>query len=194
MTTTAATRPPTSLLAALRGIYFLRFAFALTWALILLATKPDLGPLLTVLLVIYPLVDAAAVYWQVRSEGRASTPRVVETINVAASVVVAIAVGIASTMSVAATLGVWGAWAALSGLSQLITAVRRRSAGGQIPQMFSGGISVLAGISFLVQASNGADSLAGIGGYAILGGLFFLASAIRLSVVLRAGRALASAG
>lgn len=192
--TTTATRPSTSLLTALRGVYFLRFAFALTWALILLATKPDLGPLLTVLVVIYPLVDAVAVYWQIRSEGDASAPRAVETINVAVSVVVAIAVGVASTLSIAAALGVWGAWAVLSGLSQLITAVRRRSAGGQIPQMFSGGISVLAGISFLAQASNGADTLTSIGGYAILGGLFFLVSAIRLSVGLRAARVRVSAG
>ncbi|OZC60274.1 hypothetical protein CH267_04835 [Rhodococcus sp. 06-621-2] len=192
--TTTATLPSTPLLTALRGVYFLRFAFALVWASILLATMPGPGPLLTVLLVIYPLVDAAAVYWQIHSEGDASAPRVVETINVVVSVVIAIAVGVASTLSIAAALGVWGAWAAVSGLSQLITAVRRRSAGGQIPQMFSGGISVLAGISFLVQASNGADSLTSIGGYAILGGLFFLASAIRLSVVLRPARVPVSAG
>jgi len=182
--TTSITRSPAQLLASLRGIYFLRFAFALAWALILITSKPHLGPLLTILLVIYPFVDAGAVYWQLRSEGRASAPRVTETINVAVSVIVAIAVGVASTMSIAATLGVWGAWAAMSGITQLVTAVQRRHAGGQIPQMLSGGISVLAGLSFLAQALQGADNIASIGGYAVLGGLFFLVSAIRVSMLL----------
>lgn len=182
---TTVTRSPAHLPTALRSVYFLRFAFALAWALVLIASKPHLGPMLTVLLVIYPLVDAGAVYWQIRSEGRSSAPKVTEMVNVAVSVIVAIAIGIASTMSIAAALGVWGAWAALSGITQLVTAVQRRRAGGQIPQMLSGGISVLAGLSFLTQALQGANNIASIGGYAVLGGLFFLVSAIRLSLLLR---------
>lgn len=183
--TTTISRSPSQLIATLRGLYFARFAFALVWALILIATKPQVGPLLTALVVIYPLVDAGAVFWQLRSEGRASAPRVSETINVVVSVIVAIALGVASTMSLGAALGVWGVWAALSGLAQLVTAVQRRKAGGQVPQMLSGGISVLAGLSFLAQSLQGADNIASVGGYAILGGIFFLVSAIRLSVVLR---------
>jgi uncharacterized membrane protein HdeD (DUF308 family) len=183
--TTALMRTSAQLLATLRGIYFLRFAFALTWAVVLITSKPPLGPSLTILLAIYPLVDAGAVYWQVRSEGRATSPRATEMANIALSVIVAIAVGIASTMSIAAALAVWGAWAALSGITQLLTAVQRRHTGGQIPQMLSGGISVLAGLSFLAQALRGADDIAAIGGYAALGGLFFLVSAIRISLLLR---------
>ncbi|NYG58663.1 hypothetical protein BJ980_001586 [Nocardioides daedukensis] len=52
-------------------------------------------------------------------------------------------------------------------------------------QTLSGGISVLAGGAFLGQGLQDADNIAGVGGYAILGGIFFLTSAIRLSVVLR---------
>lgn len=185
MTTTSISRSPSHPIAALRSIYIARFVFALAWGLVLIASKPQLGSLLTTLLVIYPLVDAGAVYWQRRSEGRTSAPRVSETVNVAVSVVVAIAVGVASTMSIAAALGVWGVWAVASGATQLATAVQRRSAGGQVPQMLSGGISVLAGLSFLASALRGADSIADVGGYALLGGIFFLVSAVRLSMTPR---------
>lgn len=186
--TTSISSTPSPLIATLRNIYFARFAFALVWALVLIFAMPQVGPLLTVLVVIYPLVDAGAVYWQLRSEGRASAPRVSETINVVVSVIVAIALGWASTMSLAAALGVWGVWASVSGLTQLVTAVQRRRVGGQVPQMLSGGISVVAGLSFVVQSVQGADSIANVGGYAILGGIFFLISAIRSSALLRSIR------
>ncbi|HEY0246740.1 MAG TPA: DUF308 domain-containing protein [Gryllotalpicola sp.] len=171
--------------AFLRRLYFIRFAFAIVWAVVLIASGGTAGPLLTVLLVIYPLVDAASVLWQIRSEGAASQPRVTEWINVVVSVIVAIALGVTSTVSVAAALGVWGAWAVVSGITQLITAVLRRRAGGQWPQILSGAISVLAGGSFLLSAIHGATSMSTVGGYAILGGVFFVISAIRLSILLR---------
>lgn len=176
---------PSRLTAALRRLYFIRFAFAVVWAIILMVTGGTAGPALTVLLVIYPLVDAASVLWQIRAGGGASEPQATEWVNVVVSVIVAIALGWTSTISVGSALVVWGTWAFLAGLAQLITAVLRRRAGGQWPQIFSGGISVLAGGSFLVSGLHGATSMSSVGGYAILGGVFFLISAIRLSVLLR---------
>ncbi|WP_040907137.1 hypothetical protein [Streptomyces griseoflavus] len=49
----------------------------------------------------------------------------------------------------------------------------------------SGGISTLAGASFFAQAGKEGASLSGLAGYAFLGGVFFLASALRLG---RAGK------
>ena len=43
----------------------------------------------------------------------------------------------------------------------------------------SGGISVLARASFIAQ-SRGAGSVTTLAGYAVLGGIFFLVSALRL--------------
>ena len=74
-----------------------------------------------------------------------------------------------------------------SGLVQLIVAVVRRKMGGQWPMILSGGISVLAGGSFIAGASAPDPSLTNVAGYAVLGGIFFLVSAIRL------GRAAANA-
>jgi uncharacterized membrane protein HdeD (DUF308 family) len=183
--TTSDSRSTSPSSTALRRLYGIRAAFALVWAVLLLAAATPAGPPLTVLLVVYPLVDAAAVLWQLRSAHRSPGPRVAETVNVVVGVVVAVALGWASTVSIAAALGVWGAWAVGSGVPQLVTAARQRRSGGQVPQMLSGGLSVLAGTAFLAQAFQGADSIVGVGGYAALGGVFFLASAIRLSILLR---------
>jgi hypothetical protein len=46
--------------------------------------------------------------------------------------------------------------------------------------ILSGGISVLAGGSFILMAGRPSASLTTVAGYAILGGVFFLISAIRL--------------
>jgi hypothetical protein len=183
--TTPSTGTDPRLAAFLRRLYFFRFAFAVVWAVVLILTAHLGAPLLTVLVVIYPLVDAASVLWQIRSEGAASQPRVTEWINVVVSVLVAIALGVTSATSVAAALAVWGIWAFLSGITQLLTAVIRRRTGGQVPQILSGGISVLAGVSFFLQGLGGANSMSSVVGYAILGGVFFLISAIRLSVLVR---------
>jgi uncharacterized membrane protein HdeD (DUF308 family) len=170
---------------ALRRLYVIRFAFAIVWAGIVFATAALGGPLVTVILVIYPLFDAGAVFWQLRADPDATRSKASEWINVAVSVAVAVALGIASAVSVTAVLIVWGAWAIGSGIPQLITAIRNRRTGGQVPQMLSGGISVLAGASFLAQGVVGGGMLAGPAGYAVVGGIFFLVSALRLSILLR---------
>lgn len=183
--TTSSTSIPATFSQALSRLYLVRFGFAVIWAALLFPTSDATGPFLTVLLVVYPLFDAGAVLWQLRAEPDARRSKVSEWINVAVSVIVAIALGVASTSSIGTALAVWGAWAIGSGIAQLVTAIRNRRAGGQVPQMLSGGISVLAGGSFLAQGLGDADSMSGVGGYAILGGVFFLISAIRLRVVLR---------
>lgn len=183
MTTETAT--PTSFRTVLRRLYFARFTFAIAWAGVLLVTSSRGGPLLTILLVLYPLFDAAAVLWQLRAERPPQRPKLSEWINVAVSVLVAIALGIASTVSISAALAVWGVWAIGSGIPQLITAIRNRRSGGQVAQILSGGISVLAGSAFLFQGLQGAGTIVGVGGYAALGAIFFLISAIRLNALLR---------
>jgi len=184
MSTTSASSATPALGSALRRLYFIRFAFAIVWALILLLTMPAVGGALLVLVVLYPLVDAAAVLWQLRSEGPAQASRVPEWINVIVSVVAAIALGWAATNSIPAVIATWGIWAVVSGLVQLLAASLRRRSGGQVPLIVSGAISIIAGLGFAVS-SHGTTSAAGAGGYAILGGVFFLIAAIRLSVLLR---------
>lgn len=184
--TVSDTTAPTRFGEALRRLYFVRFAFALAWAALVFATAGAAGPVLTALLVAYPLFDAAAVLWQLRSRHRdPASPRAAEWANVAVSAAVAVALGWASTVSPAAALAVWGAWAVGSGIPQLVAAVRRRRSGGQVPQILSGGISALAGGAFLTQGLQGSGDIAGVGGYAAVGGVFFLVSALRLGALPR---------
>jgi hypothetical protein len=128
----------------LRRLYVIRFVFALAWAVLLWTTATTAGPLLTTLLVVYPLFDAAAVLWQLRTDDDTDA-KLSQQLNVVVSVLVAIALGWASTVSIAAALTVWGAWAVGAGIPQLLTAIRNRQTGGQVPQMLSGGSGCATG-------------------------------------------------
>lgn len=172
----------------LRNLYFACFAVAIIWVGLVLAaaaraTEPSI--LLTALLVIFPAFDAGAVLWQMRADPAGRGSWAVQKAAIALSSVVAIALGIASSISLPAAVALWGVWAIASGVPQLLTAIRNRGAGGQIAQVLSGGISVLAGGGFLYQGLLGRAMMAGVAGYATLGAVFFLVSAIVLSAKLR---------
>jgi len=161
---------------ALRRLYLIRFAFALTWAILLSATGSGLHPLTVSLLVLYPAFDAAAAVIDVRSSRSAGL-----YLNIAVSSLAAVGLAIASAAGVPWILRAWGAWAIASGLIQLVVGVSRRRLGGQWPMILSGGLSTLAGASCVVQAAADGASLRSLAGYALLGGIFFLVSALRLS-------------
>ncbi|WP_248963305.1 hypothetical protein [Sphaerisporangium perillae] len=164
--------------SALRRLYFVRFAFAIVWAAVMLTMAQKLSPVVvTALLVLYPLFDVGAALVDAKVSRRTGSPALLY-VNVAVSL--ATAVALASVSGIPAVLRVWGTWAVVAGLVQLIVAVPRRKMGGQWPMIISGGISVLAGASFIASASADKPALAGAIGYAIPGGIFFLVSALRL--------------
>ena len=160
---------------ALRRLYFVRFAFAVVWAGLLALTASDLGVAAGVLLVLYPLFDVGAAVVDARSS---RTRELV--LNMVFSTLAAIGLAVAATSGIPAVLRVWGAWALLAGAVQLVVALRRRRLGGQWPMILSGGLSVLVGGSFIASAGKDDASLTNLAGYAVLGGVFFLISAIRL--------------
>jgi len=173
--------------SALRRLYFVRFGFAIAWALALLTTASTLGPLAVTLLVLYPLFDVAAAVIDARASRTTRSPALLY-VNMAVSLAAAVGVGIASASGIPAVLAVWGAWAIAAGLVQLIVGVTRRAMGGQWPMIISGAISVLAGGSFIVAASADDPTLTNAAGYAIPGGVFFLISAIRLGRAAKGDR------
>ena len=173
---------------SLRVLYVVRFVFALVWVGVMFATSTQAtepNVLLTVLLVIYPLFDAGAVLWQLRTDPDQGRSKAAEWFTVVVSVGIAIALGVSSSRALPAALAVWGVWAIIAGAPQLIAAIRNRRNGGQVAQMFSGGISVFAGAGFLFQGLGGSGMISGAAGYAGLGALFFLISAILLSKKLK---------
>ncbi|MCL7381301.1 hypothetical protein [Streptomyces sp. 35G-GA-8] len=166
---------------ALRRLYVIRFAFAAAWAVLLMVSGSgsDLTLGARLLLVLYPAFDVAAAVVDARS-ARAGGPVRGLYVNIAVSSLAAVGIAVAGTSGVADVLRVWGAWAVLSGLVQLLVGIARRPMGGQWAMIISGGISVLAGATFLRSASQDDPSLTALAGYATLGGIFFLVSAFRL--------------
>jgi uncharacterized membrane protein HdeD (DUF308 family) len=181
-TTTAAEQ--VSAAPALRRLYAVRFVFAAAWAVLLLASGSDLTIGTKALLFLYPAFDVAAAVFDARS---ASTDGPVKGLyaNIAVSSLAAVGVAVAGASGVADVLRVWGAWAIVSGLVQLLVGLARRPMGGQWAMMLSGGISVLAGATFVRSAAQQNPSLTALAGYATLGGVFFLVSALRLSRTIR---------
>lgn len=173
----------------LRRLYVVRFGFALVWALLLFATASGIGPLTAVLLVVYPVFDVAAAVVDVRSSrgtaadgsGNGAVAGLYVNITISTLAAVGLVVVVAVGSGIPGVLRVWGVWAVVAGVVQLVVAARRRRLGGQWAMIASGAISVLAGTSFVLMASNVGASLAGVAAYALLGGIFFLVSAVRLA-------------
>ena len=169
---------------SLRNLYFVRFGFAIVWAVGMFAVGASLGPVTIGLLVLYPLFDVAAAVADFRSS-RTARPTVGLYFNMALSLLTAIGLAVAVTSGIPAVLRVWGAWAITAGVVQLIVAIRRYRLGGQWAMILSGGISVLAGSSFIAMAGGPSAMLTSVAGYAVLGGVFFLVSALRLHRVAK---------
>lgn len=181
-----ASAEPVGATPALSRLYLIRFVFAAAWAVLLLVSGSDLTTGAKLLLFLYPAFDVAAAVVDARSADAAGPVKGLYA-NMAVSALAAVGVAVASASGVADVLRVWGAWAIVSGLVQLLVGVARKSMGGQWPMIVSGGISVLAGASFVRSASQDDPSLKSLAGYAVLGGVFFLASAFRLSRAARRG-------
>jgi len=163
----------------LRRLYFARFAFALVWAASVVATVSALSPLSVALLVLYPVFDVAAAAVDARS-AKDAKPFVGLYVNMAISLLAGVGLGFAASSGIPGILRVWGVWAIVSGLIQLAVGLVRRRLGGQWPMIISGAISTVAGASFIVQAAQPNAALTTLAGYAALGGVFFLVSAVRL--------------
>ncbi|MEU8074558.1 hypothetical protein AB0B31_03855 [Catellatospora citrea] len=171
--------------AALRRLYFARFIFATIWAGVTFTVADGLNPLSVTLLVLYPLVDVAAAVIDARSSRSAGSPTLLY-VNVAVSLLAAVGLAVAGSSGVPEVLRVWGAWAVVAGLVQLIVGATRRRMGGQWPMIISGGLSMLAGGSFFAAASADDPALTNAIGYAIPGAIFFLIAAIRLGRAAKA--------
>ncbi|MET0475815.1 MAG: DUF308 domain-containing protein [Mycobacterium sp.] len=167
----------------LKSYYFTRAAFSVVWVAAAFALATNMSAIVGALLLIYPAWDAAANVVDARRNGG---PRrnPTQSLNAVASGATTVAVAVALTMSMNAVLGVFGVWAALSGLFQLATGVRRwRSHGGQWPMILSGAQSTFAGVMFLQQASAPeVPSIAAIAPYAAFGAFYFLIAAVWLTV------------
>ncbi|WP_227309852.1 DUF308 domain-containing protein [Acidisoma cellulosilyticum] len=107
-----------------------------------------------------------------------------QMLNFVISVATTLAVAIALTKSMNAVLAVFGVWAALSGLFQLVTGLRRwKSYGAQWAMILSGGQSVLVAAHFVAKARGHAPvDVTTVAPYAAFGAFYFLVSGVWLLV------------
>jgi len=98
--------------------------------------------------------------------------------------VTAVAVAAALPHGLHAVLQIFGIWAVLSGLFQLLTGVRRwKSYGAQWAMILSGAQSGLAGAHMLSKAAGSTPvSIADVAPYAAFGAFYFLISAVSLTI------------
>lgn len=167
----------------LKIYYFVRAGFSTVWVAAAFTLAQHSPVLAAILLVLYPAWDAAANFADAARSGGLARNRT-QAINVAVSVATTLAVVLTLQTSMNWVLGVFGAWAILSGLLQLGTAIRRwKSFGAQWAMALSGGQSALAGGFFIWQAQMPASpSISNVAGYAAIGAVYFLVSAAWLSI------------
>jgi uncharacterized membrane protein HdeD (DUF308 family) len=170
--------------AWLKRYYFTRAGFSVVWVAAAFGLADSMTAIVAALLVIYPAWDAIGNLVDAqRNGGLHRNPT--QAFNMAVSTVTTVAVAGALTQSMNAVLGVFGVWAALTGLLQLATAIRRwKSAGGQWPMILSGLQSTAAGVGFIVKAgATAVPQITAIAPYVAFGAFYFLVSAIWLTVV-----------
>jgi hypothetical protein len=158
-----------------------RAVLALVWAAAVVVAIGDRVPTTdeeipvaaAVLLAAYPLIDVAASLASARRLPDATALRVNATI----STIAAVCVGATAFGSDAgATLTAFGVWAVVSGAIQFVLALRGTR---QVPMLISGGLSTVAGISFLSAGGMHDAHLAILGGYMAVGAVLYLVSARR---------------
>jgi len=176
----------------LKSYYFIRAGFSVLWVAAVFAWGRNVPALMATLLVVYPAWDAAANCVDAVRSGGLSRNRM-QALNVLISLAAALAVLLALQADSRHVLEVFGAWAILSGLLQLGTAIHRwKSYGAQWAMILSGGQSALAGGLFIARAlAPTPPPLASVAGYAAVGAFYFLISALWLTVGERRRKAVA---
>jgi len=167
----------------LKTYYYLRFAVSAVWVALAFTVAKSIPQLAAVMLVAYPAWDALANYLDANRSGGLARNKS-QILNFVVSVLTAVAVATTLPQGMHAVLQIFGVWAVLSGLFQLITGVRRwKSYGAQWAMILSGAQSGLAGTHMLSKAAGAAPvSIADIAPYAAFGAFYFLVSAVSLTV------------
>jgi uncharacterized membrane protein HdeD (DUF308 family) len=170
----------------LRTLYLVRAGFSILWVIVMATAGKTNAALADVLFILYPAWDAIATGFDIKANPP-SAPKTPQFINLAISVGTTVAVALALKAGVPTALMVFGAWAIITGIIQLILGLKRRKAlGGQWPMIISGGQSTIAGISFIALAHAPTMGISSLVGYAAFGAFYFILSAIRLSKTIKA--------
>lgn len=170
----------------LRNFYLTRGLVAAAWVAAAFTVGKSAPLAAAVLLVAYPAWDALANLVDAACSGGLARNRS-QALNAVMSGIAAFAIlfALGDAKSVVA---LFGAWAIVAGLLQLVTGLRRWKAfGAQWSMVLSGAQSALAGGFFIKQALGGTvHGITDVAPYAAFGAFYFLVSALWLTA--RRGR------
>jgi uncharacterized membrane protein HdeD (DUF308 family) len=172
---------------SLRTLYYVRSAFNIIWVTLISIYAFSSPDITATLLIIYPVWDVIGTIADILiNRGNGSLKP--QYINLAISSIAAIAVGFAIRQGVPQALIVFGVWAIIAGVIQLVMGIQRQKAlGGQWPIIISGGQSTIGGLSFIILAHSPAFGIASLAGYSAFGAFYFLLAAIMITKRLRKG-------
>lgn len=158
-------------------LYWIRGALAVVWALGFATTSDSLTTGAGVLVVVYPLIDVVASLVDSRGDHGPEARRSLY-VGAGLSALGAFGLVIAASGDIPDVLRVFGAWAVVSGLTQLVVAIRRRAQlGHQWPMLIAGVLSTLVGVVYIGQAAGDNPTLDALVTYAAAGGIFFIVQA-----------------
>lgn len=172
---------------SLRTLYYIRAAFNVIWVTLISIFAFSSPDITAILLIIYPIWDVVGTIADiVINRGNGSLKP--QYVNLAISSAAAVAVGFAIRQGVPQALIVFGIWAMIAGIIQLVMGLQRQKAlGGQWPIIISGGQSTIGGLSFIILAHSPAFGIASLAGYSAFGAFYFLLAAIMITKRLRKG-------
>jgi hypothetical protein len=173
---------------ALSMLYFVRTGVSLTWVITVSALSSSLGQatapnaLIESFLILYPLADAAATLIDIRTTPPQSQTRF-QRVNLVTSLITAVALLGVAQRGFGAILDVFGLWAIVSGVIQLVVAVRRHTLiSAQWFMVISGAGSIFAGTTFLSWSGSAHDGLAVLVQYSTGGAIWYVIAALWLLV------------
>ena len=170
---------------SLRNLYFARTAFSVIWVILISVFVKTNSRITGILFIIYPAWDVIATYLDIKANPP-HTSKTPQYVNAAIGVITTIGIALALQKGVPVALRVFGIWAIVTGLIQLILGLRRRKElGGQWPMIISGGQSTLAGSVFIAMANSPTMGISNLAGYSAFGAFYFLLAAIRLSKTIK---------
>lgn len=170
---------------ALRKLYFTRVAFSVLWIALVVTLAKTNNTLGTILFIIYPAWDVVATFFDI-SANPPTANKTPQYVNAGISILTTIAVIIALQSGIPGALLVFGAWATLTGLIQLILGLRRRKHfEGQWPMIISGAQSMLAGGFIIATAHTPNQGVVSLAGYSAFGAFYFALAAFRLGKTIR---------
>jgi len=163
----------------LKHYYAVRALFSVLWVVLAFTLGRSQPALAVLLIVAYPIWDCLANLVDAqRNGGLRANPT--QALNAVVSAIVALAVAVTVGRDFHEVIAVIGIWAALSGILQLATALRRwNSASAQWPMILSGAQSGLAAVHFAMRAADPSamPGVADVAPYAAFGALYFAISA-----------------